>query len=467
MATVTFLGAAKEVTGSCHLLESPSIGRILLDCGMHQGGDAVDRIKKDNFEFAPHSIDGVILSHAHLDHSGLLPKLVHNGFDGPIYCTSPTADLLSIMLYDAHGIYERDLERENQRRQKRGRKLLEPEYTETDVKKVLKLCRHHPYKKSIPVSSRAKLVFHDAGHILGSAIVELRLEEDDQEKILVFSGDLGKQDSMLMNNPAVLTRADTVIMEGTYGDRNHRSLDNTLIELEQILRETWDRGGNVMIPAFAVGRTQEIIFHLGCLHHAGKLDGWQVFLDSPMAIAVTQSYDRWLHILDSEDIRHLSEAHRKSLAEFLPQLQLTSSTEDSIAINSIDSGAIIIAGSGMCTGGRIRQHFKHRIWQEKNTVIFVGFQAQGTLGRLLVDGLRQVKLFQRDYEVRATIETLGSFSAHAGQQELLAWLAAFNPPPQTILVHGEEAKLEALAAQLQLEQEITAVIPGPGDSVQF
>lgn len=467
MATITFYGAARQVTGSCHLLESPAVGKILLECGMHQGGDAVERIGKERFDFEPASIDAVVLSHAHLDHSGMLPKLIHEGFDGPIYCTPATQRLLKILLEDSWGLYQRDLEHGNRRQERSGRKLRKPEYTEADVKKALKLCELVPYKTSYALSTSAQLCFHDAGHILGAAIVELALSEAGKEKRLVFSGDLGNADSALMNDPARLTATDILIMEGTYGDRNHRDMGNTLDQFATILSDAWRRGGSVMIPAFAVGRTQEVIYHLGCLHHHGKLDDWTVFLDSPMAIDVTQVYDSWLHIMDSEDVRCLTQAGRDSLEEFLPKLRLCDTTEQSMAINRIDSGAIIIAGSGMCTGGRIRHHFKRRIWNDNNTVIFIGFQAQGTLGRLLVDGAKKIKMFGDDFIVRAGIETLGGFSAHAGQKELIEWATNFSPTPRMVLVHGENDALEALSAKLMNDHDISCEIPTQGDSIEF
>ena len=467
MATITFHGAAQEVTGSCHLLESPALGRVLLDCGVRQGGDALNRVQDEGFPFEPASIDAVILSHVHLDHSGLLPSLVHQGFNGPILCTDSSRGLLRILLEDAAGLYQRDLEHENLRRARSGRELLEAEYDDDDVRKVLQLCQTTPYDTPVPVGSNAVLTFHDAGHILGSAIVELVLTEKGQQRRLVFSGDLGKSNSVLMNDPGILHKADVVLMEGTYGDRDHRSLDASLGQLETILHETWARGGNVMIPAFAVGRSQEVLYHLGCLYHAGRLDPWQVFLDSPMAIEVTEVYDRWLKQLDSKDIRCLDQAGRDSLADFLPTLQLTSGTDASMAINKIKQGAIIIAGSGMCTGGRIRHHFKHRLWREQNTVLFIGFQAKGTLGRLLVDGMKKVRLFGDEYLVRARIETLGGFSAHAGQSELLDWAKQFETNPRFLLVHGEAQALEALSQKLWTDCGIRSEIPARGSTIAF
>lgn len=466
MATITFHGAAQEVTGSCYELESPGIGRVLLDCGMHQGGDAVDRIRKERFDFDPALIDHVLLSHAHLDHCGLLPKLYREGFRGTVICTQASADLLDVMLHDSVGLYLRDLERTNLRNARRGKPALEPDYTREDVEGVLELCRGFAYKEDVLLDSGALLRFYDAGHILGSAILEITFREQGKEKTLVFSGDLGKHDSVLMNEPSRLDKADVLLVESTYGDREHRTETDSMVQLRDILRDTWRRGGNVLIPAFAVGRTQDILFHLGCLHHEGELDAWQVFLDSPMAIAITQIYDRWLDTMNG-DVRSLSEAHRSSLANFLPQLNLALEPEASMAINRIRSGAIVIAGSGMCTGGRIRHHFKQRIWDDRNTVIFTGFQARGTLGRILVDGAPHIKLFGEKYVVKSKIETLGGLSAHAGQSGLVEWIDAFQPRPRTFLIHGEARAQDALAGRLWAELELKTEIPARGQSVVF
>lgn len=467
MATITFLGAAQEVTGSCHLLETDSGARLLLDCGMHQGGDAVKRIEDEKFAFDPRDIDVVLLSHAHLDHSGLLPKLYEQGFSGPIICTRATAELLDIMLHDSVGLYLRDLERENVRRARRGKKPRSPALTMEAVEGVLKLCDGHPYNKDVQLGDTVVVRFRDAGHILGSSIVEVTIREGGKDKTLVFSGDLGKEDSVLMNEPARLSHADVLLVESTYGDREHRGEQDSMAQLRDILRETWQAGGNVMIPAFAVGRTQDVLFHLGVLHQQGELDPWEVFLDSPMAIAVTRVYDRWLSSLDGDDVRKLSDAQRASLETFLPRLNLAMDPQESMAINRITSGALIIAGSGMCTGGRIRHHFKQRIWDNRNTIIFTGYQASGTLGRILVDGVPEIKMFGERFVVKARIETLGGLSAHAGQGGLLRWIAGFQPPARTFLVHGEAKAQEALSAKLQQDQGLLAEVPARGDCIEF
>ncbi|MEX1215129.1 MBL fold metallo-hydrolase RNA specificity domain-containing protein [Saccharospirillum sp.] len=467
MATVQFLGAAQEVTGSCHHVGIPGIGRILLDCGMHQGGDAVDRLGNETFDFDAPGIDALVLSHAHMDHSGLLPILVRNGFRGPILCTRETAELLPIMLEDAAGLYERDLERKNRQLIRKGKPPIEPLYTREDLQTVYSLCLGIEYQETYPLLPGLDVTLFDAGHILGSAIVQLQFTERNQTKKLVFSGDLGKKDTPLMNDPIHLSDASIVLMESTYGDRNHRSMPDSIKQLEQVLSETWAQGGNVLIPAFAVGRTQEVLYHLGAMHQRGTLDGWQIYLDTPMGHKVTQVYDHWLHTLDCDGVDELCDTDTTFLKDFLPRLSVTSTTDESMAINRIKSGALIIAGSGMCTGGRIRHHFKNRIWDRKTTVIFCGYQAQGTLGRLLVDGLKTIKMFGDEFVVNARIETIGGFSAHAGQQELLDWAAGFTSKPDFYLVHGEPKAQDTLASKLWEEHGIKATIPKQGQTVVF
>ncbi len=434
---------------------------------MHQGGDAVSRMGDESFAFDPGKISAVVLSHAHLDHSGLLPRLYEAGFRGPVYCTHATADLLRIMLNDAVGLYLRDLERENRRRARAGAPPRKPAYDQEHVDGFLAACQGRDYGLPISIGPQATLCFYDAGHILGAAISELRINEQGVEKRLVYSGDLGKQDSVLMRPPQPLAEADLLVMESTYGDREHKDEKNTLTELRDILSATWHRGGSVMIPSFAVERTQEILFYLGLLYQNGDLAPWQVFLDSPMAIEVTRVYDRWLELLDDEDLDKLGPTARTSLESVLPNLHLTADTEASMAINRIKGGAIIIAGSGMCTGGRIRHHFKQRIWDANNTVIFVGFQARGTLGRVLVDGARRVRMFGDDFAVKARIETLGGLSAHAGQSDLVAWAGGFQDRPRTVLVHGEPHAQDALAERLQRELGLTVDIPQRRERLEF
>ncbi len=466
MAQLTFFGATGEVTGSRYLLETED-ARILLECGLWQGGAQAERRNRASLKKLVRKIDAVVLSHGHLDHAGLLPKLVRDGYRGPVYCTRGTRELLAIMLRDAAHVMAKDIEWENRRRERADRKLLTPIYDMDDVDAALELCEPLRLGNAERIAPGIQLTLHDAGHILGSAIVDLIVEDGGRRRHLVFSGDLGNPDSVLMNEPARLEHADVVLLESTYGNRDHRPLDATLDELADILAQADRDGGNVLIPAFAVGRTQEVLYHLGMLRHAGRLPQQKVFLDSPMAIEVTQLYDRLSHLLDAEDLAILKSAGGPGLSQALPQLQLTENVEASMAINRIRGGAIIIAGAGMCSGGRIRHHLKYNLWRQQNHLVFVGFQAAGTLGRMLVDGAKKVKLFGEEIAVKAEVHTLGGFSAHAGQSQLLDWAAAFQNGPVFHLVHGEPEVRESLARALHARHGIDARLPEPGETVMM
>lgn len=464
MASLTFFGAAQEVTGSCHLLEADH-SRILLDCGMHQGGRLSEQRNARGFAFDLHSIDAVVLSHGHLDHSGLLPKLYKDGYRGPLYCTEATRNLLAIMLEDAANLQMRDVEWENKRRTRAGKKPIEPLYDLEDVLLVLEHCKGVPYNKPFEVTPTITVCFRDAGHILGSAIVELQVTEQGKQRKVVFSGDLGNPDSVLMRPPSVVTEADYVLMEGTYGNRDHRSLDNTLIELEEILNQAHADGGNVLIPSFAVGRTQEMLFHLSILYQQGRLKQQKIFLDSPMGIEVTRLYSEYMELLNQDDLARIHAHVGDGIDKLLPSLTLTPTTDESMSINRIKSGAVIIAGSGMCNGGRIRHHLKYNLWRKECHVIFPGFQAQGTLGRRIVDGATHVKMFGSVFAVNAQIHTLGGLSAHAGQSQLLDWVSHFTSQPHVYLVHGEADALFALRDALSERLGIRADVPAEGTSL--
>jgi len=443
MAKLTFYGATEGVTGSAYLLESGG-STILLECGLFQGSREEEKGNKKPFPFDVHKIDAVVLSHAHLDHSGRLPKLVADGYNGPLYMTYPTSELLEIMLKDAASLQERDTEWENKRRRRAGKKEIDPLYTMEDVEAALSLCDGLPYGQRREIAAGVEVCFRDAGHILGSSIVELFITEAGVEKKLVFSGDLGNSCAALLRDPEIVKEADVLMLESTYGDRNHRPMDETLEEFESIITEASENGGNILIPSFAVGRTQEIIFRLGELYQKGMLRHQAVYLDSPMAIAVTEVYHRYQHIYNHDDASQMRQGKSGSLHTFLPILRYSSSTEESMALNKVESGAIIIAGSGMCTGGRIRHHFKHNLWQRNAHVIIVGYQSIGTPGRALVDGAKYFRIGGDKIAVNAAIHTLGGFSAHASQSQLLDWINQFNMPhPRLYLVHGEaDTKIE-------------------------
>lgn len=466
MAKLTFWGAAQQVTGSCHLIETEGV-RILLDCGMHQGGKQSEKRNAEPFPFNPHHVDAVVLSHGHLDHSGLLPRLFKAGYKGPVFCTEATRNLLAIMLEDAANLHLRDVEWENKRRKRSGRALIQPLYDMENVLHVLEHCVGIPYHESRPVNGHVDVYFRDAGHIIGSAIVELKLREKSGNKTLVFSGDLGNADSVLMKSPETVEQADVVLMEGTYGDRDHRTLSHTLDELESILQAAQASKGNVLIPAFAVERTQELLFHLTVLYRQGKVPQQKVFLDSPMAIEVTRLYTEYMDLLNPEDLEKIAMEVGDDPRKQLPILTFTRDTEESMAINRVKGGAIIIAGSGMCNGGRIRHHLKHNLWREESHIVFAGFQARGTLGRQLVDGEKRVKMFGSVFAVKAQIHTLGGFSAHAGQRQLLEWAGHFKSQPRFFLVHGEAEALLALQHKLGTAKGINAEVPAEGSCIQF
>lgn len=466
MAKLTFYGATEGVTGSSYILETGG-KTILLDCGLFQGGREAEQENKAAFQFDVASIDAVVLSHAHLDHSGRLPMLVVSGYNKAIFMTHPTSDLLEIMLKDAAMLQQRDTEWENKRRRRQGKEEVQAIYSVEDVETTLSLCEGLSYGVRQEILPGVSLCFRDAGHILGSSIVELFIEENGSEKKLVFSGDLGNSYAALLRDPEVVEQADVLLLESTYGDRNHRPMQQTLDEFEEIIVQASQNGGNILIPSFAVGRTQEIIFRLGELYQKGKLKKQAVYLDSPMAIAVTEVYHRYQNFYNNEDASVIQRGHNSSLHSFLPILRYTSSTEESMALNAIESGAIIIAGSGMCTGGRIRHHFKHNIWKRNAHIVIVGYQAKGTPGRAIVDGAKTYRHAGDDIAVKAAIHTLGGFSAHASQSQLSDWIGHFKQPhPTLFLVHGEAE------AKLALKQHLgglgwKAQIPQQGESAVF
>lgn len=465
MALLTFLGAIQQVTGSCYLLESREGSRVLLDCGMRQGRREEEQANEQPFPFDPASINAVVLSHAHLDHSGLLPRLVASGFRGPIFATHATSELIELMLLDSAHIQEHDAEWENKWRARLGKPEVKPLYNTVDTERALKRRQPLPYGEAHEVAPGIRVTFHNAGHILGSAIVELEIHDHHLTRRLVFSGDLGNTCSPLMQDPTFLDRADVVLMESTYGDRDHRCSEETIDELAEILQQAHRDGGNVLIPSFAVGRTQDLLYYLGRFYHEGRLPQQAVFLDSPMAIRANQIYSRFHDQFDEHDRALIQQHGDGDLRKWLPPLRITASPEDSMAINRIKSGAIIIAGSGMCTGGRIVHHFKHNLWRSECHLVFPGFQAAGTLGRNIVDGAPTVRVLHQRIAVKAKVHTLGGFSAHAGQSQLIDWVSHFDHHPELYLVHGELEKMKVLQSELKRRLNWDANIPEPGEQI--
>jgi len=438
---LTIFGAAREVTGSCYLVEAEGT-RFLVDCGMFQGGREAEPKNRRFPAFDPEGIDFVIVTHAHIDHSGLLPRLVNLGFRGPVYCTEATADLLGVLLPDAAHIAEKEAEWRNyDRRKKRGALKGEtaPLYTVEQAKTSLHRLKRRDYGSLFEPHEGVRVCFRDAGHILGSSIVELWLTERGRETKLVFSGDLGMPSRPLMNDPTPIARADYLFVESTYGNRLHKTLEATIDELAFAVNDTVQRKkGNVIIPAFAVGRTQEIIYLLLDLIRRGRISGsLAIFVDSPMASAATEITLHHSHLLD-EETRKLLDWGRQNNGDALPYIRFTESPDDSMALNSIRQGAVIISASGMCNAGRIKHHLKNNLPRKECSVIIAGFQAQGTLGRHLVDRAPYVRIFGEPVPVRASIYTLGGLSAHADRDALLGWLGRFEKAPRhTYVVHGE------------------------------
>lgn len=460
---IEFLGAAGEVTGSCHLIQ---VGerRILLDCGLIQGQQTDEARNREPFPFDPKTIDAVVLSHAHIDHSGRLPVLVKAGFKGPIYTHRASRDLCHIMLKDSAFLNEKETEWENRKRRRKGLKDIEPLYTEDNVSSTMRQFRSLAYQQQERIFPNIAVRLNDAGHILGSSIIELWLEDNGTERKLVFSGDLGRPDMPILNDPTLIKRADLVIMESTYGDRCHRSWQDTHDEMAEVLGAVTEGRGNILIPAFAVGRTQEILYLFAKYYDEWGLDRWQIFLDSPLAIEATNVFTHHSELFNPEMAALWERNKQKSV---LPNLHISRTTNQSMALNRVSSGAIIIAGSGMCNGGRIKQHFKHNIWRKECHIIITGFQARGTLGRSLVDGAKHIRLWGETIRVSAKIHTIGGLSAHADEYDLKNWYSNFENRPPLVLVHGEPAAQEKLSKTLNSELGIEVTIAQRGQKIDL
>jgi metallo-beta-lactamase family protein len=458
-----FYGGAGEVTGSCHVLVVDG-RRLLLDCGLIQGGEAPLERNSAPFPFDAAQVGAVVLSHAHIDHCGRLPLLMKRGFRGPVYASPACRDLVRILLADSANMQERDAERENRRREREGTKRpVEPLYTLDDALGVLQQFRAVRYGEPVELLPGVELTFRDAGHILGSTSVWLRLREGEVERRIVFSGDVGQYDTPILRDPEPGPAVDLAIMESTYGDRLHRDRAATLEEFGGILREARRDGGNVLIPAFAVGRSQELLYELATHYDAWRLGDWQVFLDSPMAIEASAVYWRHAELFDAEAQQW--HARLRSLP-LLPNLKLCRTAEESMAINRISHGAIVIAGSGMCTGGRIVHHLKHNLGRPECDVVFTGFQAQGTLGRAIVERREYVRIHGAPVKVEARVHTLGGFSAHGDRHDLLRWYGAIPGRPPVWLVHGEAGAAQGLREALRADG-VQAEVAQPGVAVDL
>ena len=456
---IEFYGATSGVTGSCHILRANG-HTVLLDCGLIQGRREEMERNRRPFPFHPDEIGAVVLSHGHIDHSGRIPLLVKQGYSGPIYAQNATVDLCEILLQDSAHLHERDAEYANKRRQREGSPTVEPLYTIDDAQAAIENLVGLRYAEKREILPGIQIRFQDAGHILGSCSVEVWLEEDGQRNKVVFSGDLGQYDTPILNDPSVIEEADHVIIESTYGNRRHRDRQATIDEIGEIIRDAAHHRGNLLIPAFSIGRTQELLYYLGKYYDEWELDRWQVFLDSPMAIRASKVYWDYPHLYDEEATKLRHQVHE------MPQLQnlrLTQTPQESMAINQIPSGAIIISASGMCTGGRIVHHLKNNLSRNGAHVLIVGYQAAGTLGRALVDGKRTVRIHGEEHPVRARIHTVGGLSAHGDVDDLKRWVSGFTTNPQVHVVHGEDEPKAAFRDLLETELGLHAHIPAPGE----
>ncbi len=438
-------GAAGEVTGSCHLLESQGF-RILVDCGLFQGSRELEARNYARFPFNPNDIDVVVLTHGHLDHCGRLPSLVKLGYRGGIITTAATRDVTRLILLDAAKVQYEEYMTRRRKARRRGERVPQPLFDEDDV--LVTMDRVDGRARNgdrIQLNSRITLTFHTAGHVLGSSFLEFTIREGKRIQKVIFSGDLGNRSRHVVPDPEQPKPSDWVVMESTYGDRRHRSFQASIDELAEAINDTFARGGNVIIPSFALERAQDILFYLRDLRKKKRIPPGPVFLDSPLAIRLTNVYRRHPEALDPM-LRRMLDAGEDPF--HFPGLQFTPTAEESKAINAIPGGAIIIAGSGMCTGGRVLHHLRHNLWREESSVILVGFQSRGTLGRALVDAAPKVRIYGEDIAVRARIYTINGFSAHADQRELLDWVEDTGDA-RVLLVHGEGKALTTLREKLR------------------
>jgi metallo-beta-lactamase family protein len=473
---LSFHGAAGEVTGSCTLLDTGR-SRILIDFGLHQGGPSAERRNRRLPDIDYERLDAVVLTHAHLDHSGRLPLLVRAGFRGRIWATPASIQLTDLLLKDAAAIQEMDAYQTTAHRERIGRRPAEPLYTVADVAAVMRLMSPLPYAQATPITDDIALRFTDAGHILGSASVELRIRQPGGDKVVVHSADIGGIGAPLLNDPVPpalaeggIARADVVILESTYGDRDHQPIGNTIEELVGIITAARDGDGKVLIPAFAIGRTQNLIYYLGELYREGRLRGVQVYIDSPMAIAATELYRQHRTLFD-EPARTIIENGDTPLN--VPTLRYTRTGDESRSLNRMGGGAVVISASGMLTGGRIMHHLKHNIWKPQTHLVFVGFQPEGSLGRRLIDGERHATILREHIQVKAQIHTLGGLSAHAGQSGLLNWArhytggAGQSGRPRFILTHGEDPPRHALAKVMKTQLGASSLLPVFNETIEI
>jgi metallo-beta-lactamase family protein len=451
---IKILGAGKIVTGSCYSLATKE-EKILIDCGMFQGSKDLVRLNYENFNFNPKEYHAMILTHAHLDHCGRIPKLVKYGFKGKIFATEATRELAFIIMMDSAKISAKDAEHENKHRASEGLPARKPLYSEMDVKNAMKLFKVVEYDEDVKITSNILAKFYDAGHILGAASVQVQVKEGKKKTIIAFSGDLGQKESIIVKNTVPIVKADYVFVESTYGDRLHPEIQTREKELIRIINESYKKAGKLMIPSFAVERAQEILYCIGKFQRQGLIPKIDVYLDSPMATKATAVFSEFPKLYNKTIEKELEGG--KDPFNF-PGLIYTTTTEQSKALNSMTKPCIIIAGNGMCSAGRIKHHIRNGIDNEKNTLLLVGYQAEGTLGYWLKKGEKKVKLLGVELAVKAKIESIDGFSAHADYHELIKWLNNFSPKPKKVfIIHGEEAQAFAFSKRIIKEGFVNAV----------
>lgn len=455
---ITFLGAAQNVTGSCYFLEIDN-ARILVDCGMYQERNFKNR-NWDPFPIKPSSIDSVLLTHAHLDHSGLLPKLVKEGFRGKIICTQATSEILKIMLLDSAKIQEEDAAFKRKRHEKEGRKVLHPEiplYTSEDAEACFPHLSSVLYNEPVTIGNGTSAAFLDAGHVLGSSMISIKTVQNGETRTLVFSGDIGRWNKPILQDPTLFTEADYIFVESTYGDRLHEELESVDNQLAEAINSTIQSRGNIIIPSFALERAQEVLYYLNKLLLENRIPYILIFLDSPMAVKITDVFDNHPELFD-EDVMNMINTGNSPF--HFSGLTLVRTIDLSKAINSVSGSIIIIAGSGMCTGGRIKHHLISNISRPECTILFVGYQANGTLGRTIVDGAREVRILGQHYPVRARIAQINGLSAHADKNELIHWLSSLKKPPrQLFAVHGEQEVISHFSDHIEKKFGWSVTVP--------
>ncbi|NQV03314.1 MAG: MBL fold metallo-hydrolase [Bacteroidia bacterium] len=461
---ITLYGAAGGVTGTSYHVKTNE-ANLLIDCGMFQGGKEADELNRSAPPVDYNQLDSIVLTHAHLDHCGRLPLAIRAGYSNAIYATPATIEIAALILRDSSKIHISDLEKTNRMLARRGKKQLQPLYDQEDVEQAIRQMESIPYRQPYMVAPGIKVIAHEAGHILGAVSLKVIATEEGKEKTVVFSGDLGAAGIPIVKDPEPFTDADMVFMESTYGDRDHKSLKETLEEAVAIIHQAIEMKGKILIPSFAVGRTQDLLYYLDEAFHKDNLPSFPIYLDSPMAIQATKIYLQHPELYDEESqVLNLRGQFRKDLAK----IHLTATPEESKRINDVAGTCMIIAGSGMCTAGRIIHHLRHNLWRPETAMVIVGYQAHGTLGRQLVDGAKYVNIFGESIAVKAKIYKLGGFSAHAGQSDLLKWFSVIAPSrPKVVLIHGEDKARTALAKILQQEYGVMAEIPGYGETLQM